>query len=83
MVFDDRVMAMVVRLVDPTGQWKCTNNVAHITVGTRDDAVKPKESNDLLARWLNKGTGGETGIQEVVFDNKPNLEGVVRGVLSR
>ncbi|EXF78279.1 fungal tRNA ligase adenylyltransferase [Colletotrichum fioriniae PJ7] len=82
-VFDDRVMAMVVRLVDPTGQWKCTNNVAHITVGTRDDAVKPKESNDLLARWLDKGTGGETGIQEVVFDNKPNLEGVVRGVLSR
>ncbi|OHW99456.1 fungal tRNA ligase adenylyltransferase [Colletotrichum incanum] len=82
-VFDDRVMAIVVRLVDPSEQWKCTNHVAHITVGTRDDSVKPKESNDLLARWLDKGTGADTGIDEVVFDTKPVLQGTVRGVLSR
>ncbi|GJC80506.1 tRNA ligase 1 [Colletotrichum liriopes] len=82
-VFDDRVMAIVVRLVDPSEQWKCTNNVAHITVGTRDDSVKPKESNDLLARWLDKGTGADTGIDDVVFDTKPVLQGTVRGVLSR
>ncbi|WQF77294.1 hypothetical protein CDEST_02308 [Colletotrichum destructivum] len=82
-VFDDRVMAIVVRLVDPSGQWQCTNNVAHITVGTRDESVKPKESNELLARWLDKGTGADTGIDEVVFDTKPVLQGTVRGVLSR
>ncbi|KAF4811273.1 tRNA ligase [Colletotrichum siamense] len=84
-VFDDRIMAIVVRLVDPSnsGFWRCTNAVAHITVGTRDDTVKPKESNDLLARWLEQGTGEEIGINELVFDNKPNLHGVVRGVLSR
>ncbi|KAL0935925.1 tRNA ligase [Colletotrichum truncatum] len=82
-VFDDRVMAIVVRLVDETEQWKCVNAVAHITVGTRDDNVKPKESNDLLARWLENGTGEDTGIKEVVFDNKPSLQGTVRGVLSR
>ncbi|OLN87843.1 tRNA ligase [Colletotrichum chlorophyti] len=82
-VFDDRVMAIVVRLVDETGQWKCTNAVAHITVGTRDDATKPKESNTLLARWLDVGTGEDTGINEIVFDNKPSLQGTVRGVLSR
>ncbi|EFQ36048.1 fungal tRNA ligase adenylyltransferase [Colletotrichum graminicola M1.001] len=82
-VFDDRIMSIVVRLVDPSEQWKCTNNVAHITVGTRDDSVKPKESNDLLARWLDKGTGAETGIYEVVFDTKPVLQGTVQGVLSR
>lgn len=78
-------MAIVVRLVDPSnsGFWRCTNAVAHITVGTRDDTVKPKESNDLLARWLEQGTGEETGINELVFDNKPNLHGVIRGVLSR
>ncbi|WYZ35235.1 hypothetical protein EsH8_I_001511 [Colletotrichum jinshuiense] len=82
-VFDDRVMAIVVRLIDETGQWTCVNDIAHITVGTRDENVKPKESNDLLARWLDKGTGEETGISDVVFDPKPSLQGSVRGVLSR
>lgn len=76
-------MAIVVRLVDETGRWQCVNAVAHITVGTRDDNVKPKESNDLLARWLENGTGEGTGVSEVVFDNKPSLQGTVRGVLSR
>ncbi|KAF6834501.1 fungal tRNA ligase/adenylyltransferase [Colletotrichum musicola] len=82
-VFDDRIMAIVVRLVDPSECWKCMNHIAHITVGTRDDNVKPKESNDLLARWLEAGTGDATGICEVVFDNKPSLNGTVRSVLSR
>ncbi|KAI1115314.1 fungal tRNA ligase adenylyltransferase [Nemania sp. NC0429] len=82
-VFDDRIMAIVVRLLDPTDQWTCVNKVAHITVGTRDDGVKPKESNDLLARWLKVGSGGDTGIGERVFEGKPTLKGTVRGVLSR
>lgn len=83
-MFDDRIMAIVVRIVDGEGKWECVNRVAHITVGTRDDAVKPKESNDLLGKWLEEGTGGEgSKIQEVVFDEKPMIKGVVRGVLSR
>lgn len=82
-VFDDRIMAIVVRLLDQTDQWTCVNKVAHITVGTRDDSVKPKESNDLLARWLKAGSGGDTGIGERVFEGKPTLKGTVRGVLSR
>lgn len=65
----------------PEPKWKCVNRVAHITVGTRDDTVKPKESNDLLARWLEAGTDGE--IQERVFEPKVVLKGTVRGVLSR
>ncbi|KAH8177753.1 fungal tRNA ligase phosphodiesterase domain-containing protein [Sarocladium implicatum] len=81
-VFDDRIMALVVRLVDGQGQWECTNQVAHITIGTRDDSVKPKESNDLLARWLEEGTAsGKT--QEVVLESKPLIEGVVKPVQSR
>lgn len=76
-------MAIVVRLVDPEDRWKCVNNVAHITVGTRDDGVKPKESNDLLAKWLKDGPGDETGIGERAFDPKVVLKGVVKGVLSR
>ncbi|KAI0432490.1 RNA ligase-domain-containing protein [Xylaria sp. FL1042] len=82
-VFDDRIMAIVVRLLDQEGKWTCVNRVAHITVGTRDDGVKPKESNDLLARWLDVGSGGDTGIGERVFEGKPTLKGTVRGVLSR
>ncbi|KAL6907268.1 RNA ligase domain-containing protein [Trichoderma evansii] len=83
-VFDDRIMAIVVRIVDEEGKWECVNRVAHITVGTRDDAVKPKESNDLLAKWLEEGTGGEENrIREVVFDDKPMIKGIVKGVLSR
>lgn len=76
-------MAIVVRLVDEEGQWDCVNRIAHITIGTRDDSVKPKESNDLLARWLEVGATGETNIGEVVFEEKPLIKGTVQGVLSR
>ncbi|KAF5022334.1 hypothetical protein F66182_5621 [Fusarium sp. NRRL 66182] len=81
-VFDDRIMAIVVRLSDQDGQWQCVNRVAHITVGTRDDSVKPKESNDLLARWLEVGSSSETNIGEVVFTDKPTLKGLVTPVFS-
>jgi tRNA ligase len=75
-------MAIVVRLIDEQGKWECLNQVAHITVGTRDDAVKPKESNDLLGRWLEEGTaGGKT--REVVFESKPVVDGIVKPVQSR
>ncbi|KAK3938813.1 fungal tRNA ligase phosphodiesterase domain-containing protein [Diplogelasinospora grovesii] len=84
-VYDDRLMAIVVRLVPSkdTSEWQCVNRVAHITVGTRDESVKPKESNDLLARWLGQGSGPETKIGELLIDGKPVLKGVVKGVLSR
>ncbi|KAI5921490.1 tRNA ligase [Camillea tinctor] len=82
-VYDDRIMAIVVRLVDEDQKWTCVNKVAHITVGTRDDTVKPKESNDLLQRWLENGTGEDTGIRERVFEGRPTVKGTVRAVLSR
>ncbi|KAL3961555.1 hypothetical protein ACCO45_003078 [Purpureocillium lilacinum] len=81
-VFDDRIMAIVVRLIDAEGKWDCVNRVAHITVGTRDSTVKPKESNDLLARWLDDGVS-DGGIVERVFEPKPTVVGAVRGVASR
>lgn len=81
MVFDDRIMALVVRLLDTDDKWKCVNRVAHITVGTRDNSVKPKESNDLLSMWLDEGTSDKR--KEVIFDQKPTLQGKVKPVLSR
>lgn len=97
-VFDDRLMTIVVRLIpspedcniNPENpelpakpKWECVNKVAHITVGTRSENIKPKESNDLLARWLQEGSGPETKINDLLIEGKPLLKGVVRGVLSR
>jgi tRNA ligase len=76
-------MAIVVRLADENDQWQCVNRVAHITVGTRDDSVKPKESNDLLTTWLEVGSSPETRIGEVVFAEKPTIKGTVKPVLSK
>ncbi|QSZ29093.1 hypothetical protein DSL72_003603 [Monilinia vaccinii-corymbosi] len=80
-VWDDRIMAIVARIVDDG--WECTNEIAHITVGTRGNDVKPKESNDLLKRWLEQGSSDETRIGEVVIEGRKAVLGAVKGVLSR
>lgn len=83
MVFNDRVMAIVVRLNDQQNQgWECVNRIAHITIGTANDNIKPKESNDLLARWDSEGAE-ENGIHDLVFEKKVYIDGAVRGVLAR
>ncbi|KAF2686606.1 tRNA ligase [Lentithecium fluviatile CBS 122367] len=98
-VWDDRVMCFVVRLDGATelrGQseagtstgtellrFESVNPVAHVTVGTADQGIKPKESNELLQRWLNEGSGGQTGIRELSVKGSVVLEGSVRGVLGR
>lgn len=96
-IFDDRIMSVVARLVPepadvnvnpdasgpPQPKWECVNRVPHITVGTRDDGVKPKESNDLLAKWLETGSGPGSNVGDLVIEGKPLLRGVVKGVLSR
>ncbi|KAI5862490.1 tRNA ligase [Durotheca rogersii] len=81
-VFDDRIMAIAVRLVDAEQKWTCVNKVPHITVGTRDFKVKPKESNGLLGRWLEIGSGGDTGIGERLIEGGVTVKGTVHGVLS-
>ncbi|KAF2202964.1 tRNA ligase [Delitschia confertaspora ATCC 74209] len=93
LVWDSRIMCFVVRLEGSTRvntesgteevQFESVNAVAHVTVGTRDPSVKPKESNDLLQRWLESGSGGETGIFETAVRGHVVLEGSVRGVLQR
>ncbi|PQE06400.1 hypothetical protein CJF32_00002443 [Rutstroemia sp. NJR-2017a WRK4] len=80
-VWDDRIMAIVARIVDDG--WECVNEVAHITVGTRGDDVKPKESNDLLKRWLAEGSGDSTRIGEVAIEGRKIVSGVVKSVLAR
>lgn len=80
-VFDDRVMSIVVRILDEN--WESANSIPHITIGTRGDDVKPKESNDLLQKWLSVGCGDVTRIGEVGIAGAVTIEGMVHGVLSR
>ncbi|CAI6253794.1 unnamed protein product [Periconia digitata] len=97
LIWDNRIMCFVVRLNGSASfeveseagsgmnelTFETVNAVAHVTVGTADQSVKPKESNDLLQRWLNEGSGGETGIYEAPVKGNVTLDGSVRGVLGR
>lgn len=93
LVWDDRIMAFVVRLLpakesaseeeDGHLAFPCANNVAHITVGTASADIKPKESNDLLKRWLEVGSAPGTGIQEVEVKGVKVIEGKMGEVMMR
>ena len=76
-VWDDRVMCIVARLLDEG--WETVNAVAHVTVGTASADIKPKESNDLLQRWLEHGAEG--GIGEAAIAGHVELQGEVRAVM--
>ena len=85
LVWDDRIMAFVVRLGPSEGrpeQWRSVNATAHITVGTASPNIKPMESNALLARWLQAGSG-TSGIKEMAVQGNVELEGVMKGVLQK
>ncbi|KAJ9358324.1 hypothetical protein DTO027B9_2515 [Paecilomyces variotii] len=87
LVWDDRIMAFVARILPPEDKeqpdWLCANDVAHITVGTASPDVKPKESNDLLKRWLEVGSGADKGIWEEEVPGVVVLDGTVEVVMSR
>jgi len=85
LVWDDRIMAIVVRLSpvdDSTELFTAVNKTPHITIGTAAPNVKPVESNDLLARWLQEGSGAN-GIMELPIKGNVELESTVRGVLQK
>ncbi|KAI4105584.1 MAG: hypothetical protein L6R37_002662 [Teloschistes peruensis] len=80
-VWDGRVMSIVARLLDDG--WKSVNIVAHVTVGTAAQDIKPKESNDLLEKWLEVGSGGDTGIGELLLEGNVVLQGQVKAVMQQ
>ncbi|KAF2276124.1 tRNA ligase-like protein [Westerdykella ornata] len=94
-IWDDRLMCFVVRLdgsanlqLDNEADseelvFETVNLVAHITVGTANPNIKPKESNDLLQKWLNEGANEENGIHEEIVKGHVVLDGSVRGVFGR
>ncbi|KAI9840064.1 MAG: hypothetical protein M1819_000257 [Sarea resinae] len=83
-VWDARLMCFVARLPDAeTSGWCSTNPIAHVTVGTASADVKPKESNDLLQKWIHEGAGDESGIKDIIVKGQIMLDGKVRAVLSK
>ncbi len=91
-VWDDRVMCVVVRLVgggggstggEGGGDVASANSISHITIGTANPSIKPKESNDLLARWSQEGSGVNTGISELAIEPKVEMYGDVKAVAAR
>ncbi|KAF7165909.1 hypothetical protein CNMCM6106_001915 [Aspergillus hiratsukae] len=87
LIWDDRIMAFVARIIPPEDRdqpdWACANPIPHVTVGTASAEVKPKESNDLLKRWLEVGSGGETGIWEAEMPGVKIVQGSVALVMSQ
>ncbi|KAF7586072.1 hypothetical protein BBP40_009619 [Aspergillus hancockii] len=87
LIWDNRLMAFVARIMPPEDQeqagWACANEIPHITVGTISPDVKPKESNDLLQRWHQVGSGGDTGIWEAEIPGVRVVSGSVGLVMSR
>ncbi|CAF9909459.1 hypothetical protein IMSHALPRED_008368 [Imshaugia aleurites] len=76
-VWDNRVMCIVVRLLDEG--WETANSIAHITIGTAHSDIKPKESNDLLQRWIESGS--QTGIADLEVAGHLEVHGSVRAVM--
>ncbi|PTU22472.1 hypothetical protein P175DRAFT_0521629 [Aspergillus ochraceoroseus IBT 24754] len=87
LVWDNRVMAFVARLMPPDEndqeEWTSVNAIPHVTVGTASPQIKPVESNDLLLQWLEKGSGGATGIWEAEIPGVKVVNGTVGLVMSR
>ncbi|KAE8153484.1 fungal tRNA ligase phosphodiesterase domain-containing protein [Aspergillus avenaceus] len=87
LIWDTRLMTFVARIMPPGDQelagWTCANDIPHVTVGTVSSQVKPKESNDLLKRWLEVGSGGDTGIWEAEIPGVKVVPGTVGLVMSR
>lgn len=76
-VWDNRVMCIVVRLLDEG--WETANSIAHITIGTANQDIKPKESNDLLQRWME--SGNQSGITDFEVAGHVEVHGGVRAVM--
>lgn len=89
LVWDTRIMAFVVRILPVEGEVNeettlpCANSIPHITVGTVAPSVKPKESNDLLQRWVEVGSGGDTGIFEAEVPGVKVVEGTIKVTMRR
>ncbi|KAJ3018090.1 hypothetical protein HKX48_003166 [Thoreauomyces humboldtii] len=79
-VWDDRVMAVVVQLPDDV---QTSNDVPHVTVATRSEDVKPVVSNEVLAVAFGKGNGHGEDVVRLPFPEPVEVKGRLRAFYSR
>ncbi|MCJ1411185.1 hypothetical protein MMC19_005273 [Ptychographa xylographoides] len=78
-IWDNRVMCIVARLLDEG--WEIANQIPHVTIGTADSSIKPKESNNLLDRWWRMGANEESGIMELALKGEVEVDGEAKAVM--
>ncbi|KAF8249361.1 tRNA ligase [Wilcoxina mikolae CBS 423.85] len=61
LVWDGRVMAIVARISE--SEWECTNEVAHVTIGTANPSIKPVEANKMLVDKWKSGSGNAAEVE--------------------
>ncbi|EAW21194.1 uncharacterized protein NFIA_063550 [Aspergillus fischeri NRRL 181] len=77
LVWDQRIMALAVKMNGEDGPLPCANASPHVTVGTADDSIKAFESNDLLKRWR-EGDQSTGPIYAKVFPRGYNFESSIQ-----
>ncbi len=87
-VWNGRVMCIVAKVPDAAGpaaaaRLPLVNRVAHVTLGTAAPHIKPKESNELLDKWRERGADVVARIDELALDDVVVLNGTVRAVMQR
>ena len=80
-VWDNRVMCVVARILDEG--WESANKTPHVTIGTASTSIKPKESNELLDKWVTEGPTDENGVQEVAVMHRGEIWAEARAVMRR
>ncbi|KAF0554865.1 tRNA ligase [Gigaspora margarita] len=82
LVFDSRVMALVVKKIEPVSvKWK--NKVPHVTIGTVDSSTKPHEANNMLECVFDETLQGKSRqrreeIRVVSLDSDLIISGIVK-----
>jgi tRNA ligase len=77
LVWDQRIMALAVKVNGKDGPLPCANANPHATIGTADDSIKAFESNDLLKRWR-EGDQSKGPIRSKVFPREYTFGGSVQ-----
>ncbi|CAG8438905.1 9679_t:CDS:2 [Scutellospora calospora] len=82
LVFDSHVMTLVVKKFEPM-YVKSTNKVPHVTIGTVDSSVKPREANDMLEHVFDDTSQGKNrqkreDIKVISLDSDLIISGIIK-----
>jgi tRNA ligase len=80
-VWDQRIMALAVKINGKDEQLPCANENAHVTIGTANDSIKAFESNNLLKRWR-EADQSKGPVRSKIFPKAYTFEGSIQANLA-